>query len=1061
MQIDILAGEIGVPVSCVKKYLRERGFETKSRTLRGPAITLTSDEVEAVRHGHARGEVRRDRLRTDDISGETPIDPHVSSDDVSALPSVVVRGGSAVARGKIRFPVFVHQDFYTWLYDPASPVEQRRIVTRRIQELMALGRPTQLKGVKGVNQGWLRTAVGGNGGFHHYLWLTHRGERMRKQTDKAEALFSAAPEGARFLRAVRHHDETSERIEVGTFADYVEFTPQTALASCDDGLVDSLVSAQRAVASDPARVRVLIGQPGAGKTTSLQAAASNLSGRVLYVTFSSDLADRARAWLDAFGPDDVEVVVWTFRDLLRRLDPERSLGETIARANAVRILADALEPHVGQLKAWCRDGQLRVDELYSELHAHLFGGALPVTFRGKAACVTACMVEADYRTARAGLGKAALDGALLAASKLDDATRRLLFPEPVGAFERALALTNRELELDADTFGFDWVLVDEIQDLTLAELWLMVDVTARAGVIRGVNPGMIVAGDEAQTVRPTAFEFAVLSALVDARLAARTDRKDHNLTVNLRSPSAIAGTILALRSALYRLLPRGNRPHGQRSESPADVTQGRVLQVEVADEQALRRVMEIFATNRAEAALVYPGTLVPAPIEALAREFELPIWTSESIKGLEFRIVGVLDVTDSLQRIERLATSAKAEHLCSEVARSAIDRFVVACSRSTETLVLLGSGWRESTSSVVRDLFAMNAPVDEADQGALPEGQLGLVDIEHLGGVVESDGADAVAQVGSLLEQSEHAGRLGDHDTALRLALNAVGFLGEAGRPGAVGAELRQAARRRAGQAYLAKAVHLNEPALIAKAATSFRAAGDGEIGKALTALSGVLTKPFTETDACKRLVIVVESIATLEAAPGGLASTVLAALVAHATMVAGTDGVPREPAGREALLTGLDRLAQVSLSDRTALRAAHQAVLARTLRHVCIHPDKNHRREYQTLRAGLVDAATLADLDATHAEACGELRDAVELWRSLGRIDDALRCARAIPDLALSAELAEAGGSRDARRLAWARDVDALLAAAPGGDLNDKELVALRSLAERVFAARANPRKR
>ena len=45
--------------------------------------------------------------------------------------------------------------------------------------------------------------------------------------------------------------------------------------------------AQRAIVADRTRVRVLVGQPGAGKTTSLQSAASRLDGRALLARIQS------------------------------------------------------------------------------------------------------------------------------------------------------------------------------------------------------------------------------------------------------------------------------------------------------------------------------------------------------------------------------------------------------------------------------------------------------------------------------------------------------------------------------------------------------------------------------------------------------------------------------------------------------------------------------------------------------------------------------------------------------------------------------------------------------
>lgn len=1063
MQLKQLADELAVTVTVIKKWLRENDFASADRDFTSAETALTREEVRAVRGAKELGELKRARGRAIVVEGESDGDDAVSCADVGGLRRAEPCVSSGPAKSNAGHHVYVHADVLEWLGDRTTPIEQRRAFTRRTQEIMAHGRATQMKGVRGVNAGWLRTPLGGNGGFQFYLWLMNAGEKVRRQTDQAAALHAKSSPNARFLRSVRHHDETSDQLDVGVFEDYCELAAQTVLAAEDDGLVDPLVDAQRAIVADRTRVRVLVGQPGAGKTTSLQLAASRLDGRALYVTWSAQLASRAREWFAAFAPLELDVVVMTYQELLTRVDPQRTVERELSLNDAVQLLRERLEPYAGQLASWREDGQLRAEALYAELHAHLLGAALPVTFRGRGACEQAWLGDEDYRLLRGLLGPNAVKAALLARSKLSATDRARLFPGAIGAFERAHALRTGELALDPTEFAFDWVLVDEVQDLTLIEQWLLVDVAARSGAARGVNPGMVIAGDESQTVRPTAFAFAPLSNLIDERLGARTDRREHALEENLRSPEAVARTVCRLRDVLYAALPRSERPRGQRSESPADVTLGRVMQVEVIDDVAMRRVFERFASNRAEAALVFPGAVVPQPLRALADELGVTVWTSEKIKGLEFRIVGVLDVPEELERIRALATNANREHLEVELARTAIDRFVVACSRSTETLVLIGKGWRDTRASpLLRRWFEdeTSDDVERSNEGGVAEGYLGVVAIEQLDAVLEIDAADAVFQVDSLIEQSERASQAGELEVALRLAENARGLVGSPGRPGAAGAERRVRAHRRLAQAMVLLGLQCARPELVGRSARLWHSACDPGVGRAMTALAGMLTRQFTDTEACKRFAAVADALDALAEREPALLELVIAALRDYVARADKQRAMPAEPAGRDAALRALHRLARTARSGRDAFRQAHQAVLVRVLEHVGGRSEKAYRREYASLREGLVDPIALASLDARHAEVCGDLPDALTRWEALGRFKDALRCARALMDFSAAARIADAAGESDAPRLAWARDLQSFLDAEPEGTLTEAELDRLRERADRVLGGARDRRR-
>src|SRR5262249_2558037 len=99
---------------------------------------------------------------------------------------------------------------------------------------------------------------------------------------------------------------------------------------------------------------------------------------------------------------------------------------------------------------------------------------------------------------------------------------------------------------------FDCIAVDEAQDLTPIESLVIVDLAAAA------DGHLLVSGDEAQTVRPTDFEWGWFQDLLHFRLSSPTEFK---LQTNLRSPRRIA-TLVNRVWDLYGAIAKHERPGG-------------------------------------------------------------------------------------------------------------------------------------------------------------------------------------------------------------------------------------------------------------------------------------------------------------------------------------------------------------------------------------------------------------------------------------------------------------------------------------------------------------------
>ena len=168
--------------------------------------------------------------------------------------------------------------------------------------------------------------------------------------------------------------------------------------------------------------------------------------------------------------------------------------------------------------------------LYDEMHAHLIGALLPMAVGRFAGFPDRRISARQYRDLREqSIGRPAAEAVVEIAETL---RRRGAHPEErfFGELDLAWKATQHVRVSGAAPFAdFDCIALDEAQDLTPIEALLVVELAARVGR----DMSLLVAGDEAQTVRPTDFEWGWFQDLVHHRIASPQDFK---LQVNLRSP---------------------------------------------------------------------------------------------------------------------------------------------------------------------------------------------------------------------------------------------------------------------------------------------------------------------------------------------------------------------------------------------------------------------------------------------------------------------------------------------------------------------------------------------
>ena len=563
-----------------------------------------------------------------------------------------------------------------------------------LQHLAAHGRTTVVKGCRDGNRGWRRSPLGGANGMQYYLWWTPSGSRA------ADGL--ALPADAVLVRAVRHHDDHAP-LEAGGLDDYLPLSAPDDLN--DDIAGRPWTDAQIRFVEDERPVRLLLGRPGSGKTTVLWKAVEARSGqRILYLTWSSALTRHAEERFASFAPADVEVVARDFATFVGEI-----CGADVARQAlaASRNRFDAAITRLGRDMAgpW----KNRRDALHAELRAVLFGRAIP----GETGCVAergiARLGDDAYRDLRGdhdGVGPKAARALLKVARFLPADGVRAVFPELVAA-TRAIGRL-RDDELPAGFDDFDRIVVDELQDLTLLETAVVVELCRAIGRRRGRAPWLLMAGDAGQTVRPTGFDWGPLNDLLARRVGAPAR---FQLDEHLRCPSRIA-EVVERASERYVDLEKRIRPTKQRRQDGGQHVDAHLVHVDVP--------------GRSEAVELLERLDEADDVVVLSARNDLPAWVPERLrdsvltpaeaKGLEYQSVCLLDPGRLLTHLdgEEQEFVVDAE-LDRQARRTAIDHLRVTLSRATETLVCIDVEATDEERALSLALLGDAAPYSPED----------------------------------------------------------------------------------------------------------------------------------------------------------------------------------------------------------------------------------------------------------------------------------------------------------------------------------------------------------
>ena len=451
-----------------------------------------------------------------------------------------------------------------------------------------------------------------------------------------EVIENHAYDRSRFLRGAAVDEAKIEHepsVEATPSAGGVETIPLRWLhaSRAEFELLDKPIvfdDAQEAVRRLPAPV-VLVGSAGSGKTAVTLVKLREAQGRVLYVTQSAYLAQSARALYDAHGYENPaqEADFLSYRELLETLQVPR--GREVS-FNAFR---GWFERHRAAAKA------------LGELDAH----ALFEEFRGVIGAQPA--------------GPLALD------QYLELGPRQSLLPPPAREAAHALFGRYRQWLGETDQFDlnltahewrvlaqpvYDFVVIDEVQDLTAVQLALVLACLKAPGQF-------LLCGDSNQIVHPNFFSWAAVKTLFWHGLAgaAAQHQQLQVLHANFRNTEAVtelANALLKIKQARFGSVDRESNFLVQSTTRDA----GEVTLVP-AREPAVRQLDAATRQSARHAVIVLRDEDKPAA----KAQFKTPlVFCVHEAKGLEYpHVVLVGFVSGQRAAYAEVCDGVTAQHL--------------------------------------------------------------------------------------------------------------------------------------------------------------------------------------------------------------------------------------------------------------------------------------------------------------------------------------------------------------------------------------------------------------
>ena len=642
------------------------------------------------------------------------------------------------------FEIWVHKDVYTFLNN--HPTLNNKVYLTF--DSLKIKAPTpQTKTTQGVNGLWSRDGIGGNGGNQWYLWWTFKGPSIQATGETLRPLF---------IRAIRDHDNHSKLYKDDDIAQYTKFTHDNLLNS-DSPPSLYLHEQQQAFIRSSAQIRTLRGNPGSGKTLTLHQSVSRLNKKVLYITWSQALAEKAQEYFTAFKRQDTKVDVVYFRQFLKVITdvgiPSFSLEAAVKHFKTQRTEM-ALGP-------WKDNDTL----LLLELRAHKFA-RMPRIDEVLDSTKQCSINNSEYNAIEREqiLGQRAVTIAKRYSQK-DRLNGEELFPDLQGAL---IALRSLEMGNGLDNYrDYNAIVVDEIQDLTILEQKVIVTLARCIGdQPSGLQPTVWFAGDEGQTVNGSEFRWPATNYLLSELKYGSVE--EFQLESSPRFPNNIAEVLERLRNEQTEHIDKPLRPRGQKEViGNTEKKETDIWHVTIGTpEEGKDLIEQILELGGERVAVIIPRERQSEVKDQIGNV--KGVQTPVEVKGLEYQISCVVNMGRELDAVSQAQNSLTNRHeLERNFSRYRYDRLRVAISRATETLIVLDIEATDDEVSRSRELLGVASRSKEdllsflKEHNLDPDGRLRSI----LGGIDQIYGSpEAVHQLSAWDKVRKSLELLSDRD---------------------------------------------------------------------------------------------------------------------------------------------------------------------------------------------------------------------------------------------------------------------------------------------------------
>ena len=538
----------------------------------------------------------------------------------------------------------------------------------------------QIKSVSGKAKGWFRLPLGGgSNGKDKYLWFTSGEKSYGKKIGLSNNEI--------LIRSIRDHDDTKYDLQPGA---KTKWTPlDLKRIDSDKENYQALTDKQNQIVRSNSNITIVEGFPGTGKTIALLKKSDKYKNKKqIYLTYSNYLGSRANTWFEAKQDIIKDRTVYTFNDFILEFAKVNKLSFNVSeKIHNNHLEAEAefnnfITSQKMNLESWAnKEDKKNNTAVYHELYSKAFG------LYDKNLETQRETIFENYKKREQELKKLSKVPKTILNNIFRDKKESKLFPSLIAARELVNLFLKDELKTPQTLENVEVVLVDEVQDLTEIECFLLLLYTKSLGD----KTKIVIAGDESQTVKPSAFKWTAFNRILNskAKIQNLKNKKDNksrfNLEKSLRAPTQIAKIIHSTQD-LYRNIDKKTRPSVKKYDSNVKERYGRVIYYSASSLQELTEISDAIS-KLPSAACIYPGGNIPNKyLSSSASEL---IYTTERVKGLDFGTVAIVDAGKYLQEIFRDIESAKANKRKLENLRIKIDRLRVAVSRATDMLILL------------------------------------------------------------------------------------------------------------------------------------------------------------------------------------------------------------------------------------------------------------------------------------------------------------------------------------------------------------------------------------